>query len=633
MFTLRHSAPCVRRASAIPARNRPAAALTPLLLLASLALILGACGGGGGGGGAAATPAHSTVALSTTIPPGVICAAGGYSIDYGIDKNGNGVLDSDEVNGTATICNGADGGLGLPGQTGQPGQDGLPGTDGFNALVKLTTVGTNQSCFYGGTQVDVGLDDGRMLTHDDSVARDGVLQTDEIRVTNYLCANGSGVSEGTLGTPIVLTPGVPYHGKVAAGSASYYTFAAPAAGLSLLGLTRTDSDLMWTLYSDAAFSVPVLTCNNIVDTDGDERCTVPVLAGGASYYLAVQEQSNMPNLMDVTAGGALLVAADGYGRLFQVDPNFGDLSFLATTGATDIHAMTYAPQQGQLFSALDSGSVETYDPFAGTAETVTVSGALSGSYTGIATHPTTGDVYVVNESECSDIFIFYPTDLINTGSVGVPPCYSLNAGGIPIAFDGSDALYLIENYNSNNKLWLIDPVGNTSKLVGVFSFSGFPSPGNEGLVDSMAVSPSDGTVIVTTTNGYLGTLDLSDANALTVNYLATPQQALHGVTFVGGGRPPDPPVRDFIGGGGCSDAVLTWRDYPVAAQMVIYYSAAPGIDPTNPSTYDGTIPVDRSDDSATYDHILPPPTYYRIVPLIDGVPGPASAEVFSLGNC
>ena len=54
------------------------------------------------------------------------CANGGIKIETGIDSNGNGVLDDDEVNSSQTkyLCNGADG------EDGEDGADGADGADG-----------------------------------------------------------------------------------------------------------------------------------------------------------------------------------------------------------------------------------------------------------------------------------------------------------------------------------------------------------------------------------------------------------------------------------------------------------------------------------------------------------------------
>ena len=43
------------------------------------------------------------------LEPGDICSNGGVQVEIGIDSNGNGVIDSDEIDRTEYVCNGEDG--------------------------------------------------------------------------------------------------------------------------------------------------------------------------------------------------------------------------------------------------------------------------------------------------------------------------------------------------------------------------------------------------------------------------------------------------------------------------------------------------------------------------------------------
>ena len=65
--------------------------------------------------------------MTTTLSAGSSnsnCPDGGVQIDVGVDDNDNGVLDSDEIDQTTYICNGADGSDGADGQDGADGADG-----------------------------------------------------------------------------------------------------------------------------------------------------------------------------------------------------------------------------------------------------------------------------------------------------------------------------------------------------------------------------------------------------------------------------------------------------------------------------------------------------------------------------
>jgi hypothetical protein len=58
------------------------------------------------------------------------CPNGGVKIVTGFDKNGNGVLDEDEIYDTYFVCHGEDGEDGKDGTDGEEGAEGRPGTDG-----------------------------------------------------------------------------------------------------------------------------------------------------------------------------------------------------------------------------------------------------------------------------------------------------------------------------------------------------------------------------------------------------------------------------------------------------------------------------------------------------------------------
>ena len=55
------------------------------------------------------------------MPPGTDCPAGGQQFQVGIDVNGDGVLESSEIQQTAFVCDGTQGDAGPPGPAGPPG--------------------------------------------------------------------------------------------------------------------------------------------------------------------------------------------------------------------------------------------------------------------------------------------------------------------------------------------------------------------------------------------------------------------------------------------------------------------------------------------------------------------------------
>jgi len=118
---------------------------------------------------------------------GANCANGGQQITSGVDKNGNGVLDADadEVTATTYICNGATGAAGAAGSdgaTGAAGADGAAGATGAtgaSSLVRITAEPAGANCVNGGKKIEIGVDTNG----------DGVLEDSEVNApqTAYTC--------------------------------------------------------------------------------------------------------------------------------------------------------------------------------------------------------------------------------------------------------------------------------------------------------------------------------------------------------------------------------------------------------------------------------------------------------------
>ncbi len=116
---------------------------------------------------------------------GANCANGGKKVESGIDDDGNGVLDVAEVDSTNYVCNGAD------------GSAGADGTDGSTALVSITNEAAGVNCANGGKKVESGIDDDG----------NGVLDVAEVDSTNYVCngADGSAGADGTDGSTALVS--------------------------------------------------------------------------------------------------------------------------------------------------------------------------------------------------------------------------------------------------------------------------------------------------------------------------------------------------------------------------------------------------------------------------------------------
>jgi hypothetical protein len=125
-------------------------------------------------------------------PAGENCVNGGKKVEAGIDDNGNGTLETGEIDSTDFVCNGDDGADGEDGADGADGEDGVDGvgekgdagTDGTSALVNSLEEPAGDNCENGGIRLDSGIDKNS----------DGELSEDEVQNTSYICGGATGKS-------------------------------------------------------------------------------------------------------------------------------------------------------------------------------------------------------------------------------------------------------------------------------------------------------------------------------------------------------------------------------------------------------------------------------------------------------
>ncbi len=122
----------------------------------------------------------TSLITTTDEPAGPNCAAGGQKITTGVDDNGNGVLDASEAQSTVYVCT---------------GEAGDAGTDGHDTLVSATLEPADGHCTFGGQKLDIGVDD----------SGDGVLDANEIDRTAYVCNGADGVPQSCRGWRIGAT--------------------------------------------------------------------------------------------------------------------------------------------------------------------------------------------------------------------------------------------------------------------------------------------------------------------------------------------------------------------------------------------------------------------------------------------
>lgn len=160
-------------------------------------------GDGGDDSGPGGDDGTSALISTSEEPAGENCPSGGVRIDTGLDDDGDGALDEDEIDDTEYVCDGEDG---------EDGEDGKDGASGTTTLAEVSEEPEGANCPYGGQRVDTGTD----------VDGDGELDDDEILSTSYVC-NGSDGSDGSDGSAaLVSTADEPAGANCAEGGIAVY---------------------------------------------------------------------------------------------------------------------------------------------------------------------------------------------------------------------------------------------------------------------------------------------------------------------------------------------------------------------------------------------------------------------------
>ena len=129
--------------------------------------------------GATGNNGQNTLVKTTNEAVGTNCINGGVKVEYGLDENNNGILESTEINTSLTkyVCD---------------GDQGIAGINGQNTIVKTSTETASANCINGGVKIEYGLD----------VNNNNILDLTEINIalTKYIC-NGNNGLNGAQGSP------------------------------------------------------------------------------------------------------------------------------------------------------------------------------------------------------------------------------------------------------------------------------------------------------------------------------------------------------------------------------------------------------------------------------------------------
>jgi hypothetical protein len=350
------------------------------LFLIWITLILAAGCGGGGGDGTGTKGDPSSVATSVkSSEPTADCPNGGVTVYSGIDSNGNGTLDDSEIRSGQEVCNGADGSAGstaLVAIVDEPsgtncagggkkisvgmdsdgdgaldadeitshdyicdGEDGNDGTNGHNSLVSIDPAAPSRECNNGGINVQSGLD----------VNDNGVLDSGEVSSSRLVCNGDTGDTgpEGPQG------PGITW--ETMNGS-----FTAEANKGYLV-----DGDVLVTAgLPDSASLVP----GDIIEIDGigsggwkigqqDGQMIVTKNIENPVFGLTARAADRAWNSIASSADGSRLVAVAAGGQIYT-SADFG-ASWTARDSVRNWHAVASSSDGRRLVAIVLNGQIYT----------------------------------------------------------------------------------------------------------------------------------------------------------------------------------------------------------------------------------------------------------------------------------
>jgi len=319
----------------------------PVALLAPVAPIAPSGQNLTANGGATA----AAVRTSILSPDDQICENGGVLVEAGIDVNGNGLLDQDEVDSVDPICQ-------LETQAA-----GTAGDATLNSLVALSQEPIGTNCLTGGVKIDTGIDWNQ----------NRVLDSAEITVTEFVCNEEDGllVNTGTItGDVIDYDSGVPLSGaEIAAGGIS--TVSGPDGRYTL-------RDVPMGSRIPIALKLPGYAAQaKIISLGSGETASVTLKMIPISYSAIIVPEDPLP-IIDVSSGAGItfvsseLVTDSGVAPVGDITAN---ITVIDPTQNSDVMPGDYiALENAVSFSSLESFGAISVEMLDGEGNTVNLKG-------------------------------------------------------------------------------------------------------------------------------------------------------------------------------------------------------------------------------------------------------------------
>jgi hypothetical protein len=257
-------------------------------------------------------------------PPGTNCLRGGTRIETGPDLDGDGQLDDGEVRATSFSCDGP----------------------ALSSLVDISPEPAGANCADGGQRIDTGTDDDG----------DGQLDPAEIDNTSYVCSSVATVPIGFVTTELpAAVPGLSYSAAIEAtgGVGGSYTWSVVSGALpssfsldasgtpstTLSGSPTTPGTFSFTIEVEDFFGNSETQAYTFVIEQPltIETYTLPALengtpysatltaSGGAPPYTWSLDSGDLPTGLSISAGGSISgTPTSDYGTRFIVEVSDAD---------------------------------------------------------------------------------------------------------------------------------------------------------------------------------------------------------------------------------------------------------------------------------------------------------------------
>jgi Tol biopolymer transport system component len=306
-----------------------------------------ACGGGGDN---QPTEDSSSAARTTKLSASdTDCPNGGILVETGIDENGNGILDDNEVDSAEKVCH---------------------GVNGLTALLNMSDEAAGPNCEFGGTRIETGIDDNG----------DGVLQIEEVSETRFICALSTGDFDGLLYLADTIIDGMQELFRTDKDSATASKLIGPrsaSGNVDNFALSPDHSHVA--VYGDLETAgVKELFVLSLVDGSAPIKVSGPLVSGGhvTDDYRWSPDGSHLAYRADQDAINEFelyTVAVDGTGNLKVSDTMAigGDVSANGFEWSADGSFLAYLADQST------DGVVELYTVTNDGLDKIKVSGALA----------------------------------------------------------------------------------------------------------------------------------------------------------------------------------------------------------------------------------------------------------------